>query len=156
MPARVGFVWFPLSFPFADRGGSGSASILASRSRGNRIRRQRILLRLSLPQTLLRPTALPSSEKRPSASESFFCQGQNNSLLPLATQYSACQGQKSPSAPLAKQKSSYRGRKYPSAPLGSCRRSCEPQETRKTFSLTYFHIMLYANTPMHIYTGMFT
>ena len=43
---------FPLSFPFANRGGSGSASILASRSRGNRIRCQRILLRLSLRQPL--------------------------------------------------------------------------------------------------------
>ena len=38
--------------PFAGRGGSGSASILASRSRGNRIRCQRILLRLSLRQPL--------------------------------------------------------------------------------------------------------
>ena len=105
---------FPLSFPFADREGPARrpSSLPAPAGTGS-------VANGSWPSPdPPRPAALPGIRERPSAPESFFCQGQNNSLLPLATQYSARQGQNGPSVPLAKQKSSCRGRKYPSVPPG--------------------------------------
>ena len=144
MPARVGFVWFPLRYPVCRLAGlcldiaaypvyrPVLVSAIFPVCRSGRVRLG-VHPRFPLPRepdplptdpaaaepspAPPRPATLPSSEKRPSASESFFCQGQNNSHLPLATQKSSCQGRRNPSAPPAKQKPGCQGRKSTSVPL---------------------------------------